>query len=199
MIYYYPLGIIFSFLYSVLSIYSTFCEDKRQMAKAQTIDQVFNAFSHLFLYSYSATVVNIVNIFRNYMTYKGKLNKSITIVLIFLYVILGIIFNSRGWIGIIPIIASSSYAVFCLKGKNVQAMRYGLIFNQMLWIIHDYVVKVYPSIVVEIFVIMTAMYNSTKYYQHRQKQSVKGEENGRAYQTKLQRKPEVLSEGKEGA
>jgi len=100
---------------------------------------------------------------RNYLTYKGKLTKVITILCILFYIIFGLLFNSKGWIGIFPIIASSSYAIFCLKSNNAQTLRYGLVLNQILWLIHSIYVRAYPSMIIEILISIITIYNILRY------------------------------------
>ena len=163
MIYNFALGTIFSFICAALIVWSTFSKNKKDMAKIQIFNPIFGALSNIFLCSYSAVVTNLVNVIRNYLTYKGKLTKLITIVCIIFYIVFGLLFNSKGWIGIFPILASSSYAIFCLKSDNAQTLRYGLILNQILWLIHDLYIKAYPSMVVEILISIITGYNILRY------------------------------------
>ena len=78
---------------------------------------------------------------------------------IIFYILFGLAFNTKGWIGIFPILASSSYAIFCLKSNNAQILRYGLVLNQILWFLHDMFVKAYPSMTVEILISIITIYN----------------------------------------
>lgn len=85
------------------------------------------------------------------------------------YIGFGLLFNSKGWIGIFPILASCSYAIFCLNSNNAQILRYGLVLNQLLWLIHDVCIKAYPSIIVEILISFITIYNIFKYYKIKNK------------------------------
>lgn len=163
MIYNFTLGTIFSLFCAILIAWSTFSKNKKDMAKIQIFNPIFGALSNFFFCSYSAVVTNTVNVIRNYLTYKGKLTPIITTLCIIFYILFGIFFNTKGWIGTFPILASSSYAMFCLKSKNAQSLRYGLVLNQILWFIHDAYIKSYPSIVVEILVSIITAYNIVKY------------------------------------
>lgn len=162
--YNFELGTIFSLLCAVLMGCSTFCKKKKSMMKIQIFNPILGAVSNFFFCSYSAVVTNIVNVIRNYLTYKGKLTKSITILCIVFYIIFGLLFNSIGWIGLLPILASSSYAIFCLCSDNAQILRYGLILNQILWLFHDLCIKAYPAMVMEILISIITIYNILKCY-----------------------------------
>ena len=163
MIYNFTLGTIFSFICAALIAWSTFSKNKKEMTKIQIFNPMFGALSNFFFCSYSAVVSNVVNVIRNYLTYKGKLNKFLTGLFVLFYIGFGLLFNSRGWIGMFPILASSSYAIFCLKSNNAQALRYGLVLNQILWFIHDLYVRAYPSMGVEILISIITIYNIIKY------------------------------------
>ncbi len=163
MIYNFTLGTICSLLCAILIAWSTFSKNKKDMAKIQIFNPIFGALSNFFLCSYSAVVTNVVNVIRNYLTYKEKITKKSTILFIAFYILFGIAFNTRGWIGIFPILASSSYAIFCLKSNNGQILRYGLVLNQILWLFHDIFVRAYPSMIVEVLISIITIYNIIKY------------------------------------
>ena len=73
MIYNFTLGTICSFICAILMAWSTFSKNKKEMAKIQIFNPIFGALSNFFLCSYSAVVTNIVNVIRNYLTYKEKI------------------------------------------------------------------------------------------------------------------------------
>ncbi len=163
MYYNFTFGTICSFLCAILIALSTFCKSKENMAKIQIFNPMFGALSNFFFCSYSAVVTNLVNVVRNYLTYKNKINKELTILFISFYVIFGLIFNTRGFIGVFPILASSTYAIFCLRSEEAQFLRYGLVLNQILWFCHDIFIRAYPSMIVEILVSLITIYNIIKF------------------------------------
>lgn len=160
---YYVLGTICSFICAVLMAWSTFSKNKKGMMKIQIFNPIFGALSNFFFYSYSAVVTNIINVIRNYLTYKGKVTKLLTLLFIMFYIIFGLIFNSKGFIGFFPIIGSSLYAIFFIKSKNAQTLRIGLIINQLLWFSHDIYIKAYPSMIMEIVISVVTLYNIIKF------------------------------------
>lgn len=175
MMYNFALGTICSFLCAILIAWSTFSKDKKDMAKIQIFNPIFGALSNFFLCSYSAVVTNLVNVIRNYLTYKEKITKKLTILFIAFYILFGLLFNTKGWIGIFPILASSSYAIFCLKSNKAQILRYGLVLNQVLWLFHDTFIRAYPSMVVEILISLITIYNIIKYSKNGELNNIKKE------------------------
>ena len=75
MIYNFTLGTICSLICAILIAWSTFSKNKKDMAKIQIFNPIFGALSNFFLCSYSAVVTNVVNVIRNYLTYKEKICK----------------------------------------------------------------------------------------------------------------------------
>ena len=76
MIYNFTLGTICSFICAILIAWSTFSKNKKDMAKIQIFNPIFGALSNFFFCSYSAVVTNLVNVIRNYLTYKEKITKK---------------------------------------------------------------------------------------------------------------------------
>ena len=163
MIYNYSLGIFFALLNTILFIWSIFKKDKKEMIKIQSVGQIFVAISNFFLYSYSAVITCIINALRNYLTYKGKLSKNITIIFFMFYIIFGLAVNSRGLIGIFPIMSACTYLIFCFISNNAQTLRCGLIVNQNMALVHDIFIKAYPSVITEVLVIIISIYNILKF------------------------------------
>ena len=111
---------------------------------------LLSIFANIALYAYAALVISIMCLIRNILSYKDKLTKNITIILIILGIIIGLYANNRGVIGWLPIIASATYTICIYVTTNEQQMRYALIFNMLLWFIHNAYVQAYPSAVANI-------------------------------------------------
>ena len=63
-------------------------------------------------------------------------------------IVAGLIVNNLGFIGLLAIIASSSYTLFMHITKNAQQLRLALISNLILWLIHDTYIQAYPSVII---------------------------------------------------
>lgn len=139
------IGNVFSFLSAVFIALSVVKKNKKDLIWYQVIDVIFCILSNIALYTYAALTTNSVALIRNILAYKNKLTRKITWVLFVLCIIFGLWANNRGFIGLFPIIASSSYTIFMFTTKNEQQMRWALISNLMLWFVHDIYVQAYPS------------------------------------------------------
>ncbi len=157
------LGEIFSLLAALCLAYSTFSHKKNKMIWWQAINAIFYGLSNLFLGAYSAVVTNILTLFRNTLQVKDKLNKHITIIICLLMAIVGIIFNNREWLGLLPILASVTYTICVYVLKSVQQMRIALVINLIQWAIFDFLVKAYPMFIMDMIIIVVTVMNMIRY------------------------------------
>lgn len=142
---YFLLGNFFSLVAVICLAVSVVKKNKNALIGWQVVDVVFCILSNVFLTSFSAMTTNSVALVRNILAYKNQLNKTITYVLFICCIVVGVFANNRGIIGWFPIIASSSYTIFMHTSKNDQQMRYALISNLLLWLVHDVYICAYPS------------------------------------------------------
>ena len=108
---------------------------------------LFDMLTNLVLCAYAAFVISFICFIRNIIFYKGKLTKSITLILLIINVIVGLYVNNLQMIGLLAIIASASYTICIYTTKNDQQMRWALCVNLILWFIHNFYVQAYPSAV----------------------------------------------------
>ena len=118
------INIIIGNLCPLLAMGTNAISSTRKTAKGmllfQSLSQVIYFGCALILRGYSAAVQNVVSIIRNAVAIKNIKNKVIEWVLIILGLALGIVFNNRGIIGLLPVIGNLQYtlAIFYLKDNE---------------------------------------------------------------------------------
>lgn len=138
------IGNILSFLAMISDSISGTRKKHSEIMAIQIISQFFYGSSSFVLKGYSATVQNVVAVFRNYAAMKKIKSKLIEWILIALAVILGIIFNSNGLIGYLPVIANFEYSVSVFKFKNNEkALKIAFIINMIMFAVFNAVIKNY--------------------------------------------------------
>ena len=121
-------------------------EKRRDMLLVQCVTQVFYIASSLILKGYSATVQNVVTIARNLVAAKGHTGKALTVFLVLLPVVLGIYFNNRGIIGLLPVAANFQYAVVMFKfQESARALKIALIVNCVMFCIFNFYILNFVS------------------------------------------------------
>lgn len=103
------------------------------------------------------------NIIKEYSSGKKKLDKKFTIIICILMTIVGVYFNNRAWLGLLPIIASVQYTMCVYVLKSAQRMRIALIINLLQWMIFDFLVKAYPMFALDIIIIIVTLINFLRF------------------------------------
>ena len=107
---------------SLLATVTDTVSSTRKTAKgvllSQTASQVFYCVGAIVLGGYTAAVQNGVSIVRNLLAISGKSYKWIEWLLVILGVVLGIVFNTLGLMGWLPIIAGTEYSLAVFRFKN---------------------------------------------------------------------------------
>lgn len=159
------IGLIFSFLSACCLCYSTFGKKKENMLKWQVANTFFLILSNLFLKGYSGMATNLVCLVRNIIGAKGRLNKYSTVILTILIVVGGIVVNNRGWLGLLPVIASVEYSACMYLCKDAQQLRLALAVNVALWAVYDLMIGSYPMFVTDLIVAGASLVNVMRYRQ----------------------------------
>jgi len=110
----------------------------------QIVSQFFYGASSIVLKGYSSTAQNVVAVFRNLAAMKNVKSKALEWGLILAGVVLGIMFNNRGILGWLPIIANLEYSVSVFKFKdNEKALKLAFIINMVMYAIFSVVIMNY--------------------------------------------------------
>lgn len=115
-------------------------------------DTFFGILSTIVLSAYAALVINSIYLVRNILSYKGRLTKNITYILLIFSILIGLYVNNLGLIGYLPIIASANFTICVYLTKNEQQMRWSLVLNTLLWCVHGLYIQAYPSAVANMVV-----------------------------------------------
>ena len=115
-----------------------------QIMAVQIVSQFFYGASSFVLKGYSSTVQNVVAVFRNFAAMKNIKSKVLEWILILAGVVLGIVFNNRGLLGWLPIIANLEYSICVFKFKeNEKALKLAFIINMVMYAVFSLVIMNY--------------------------------------------------------
>ena len=126
---------------------------RSQILGIQIISQLFYGAGSIILKGYSSTAQNVVAIFRNIAAIKNIKSKVLEWILIGLGVVLGIIFNNRGLIGWLPIIANLEYSIAMFRFKDDERrLKLTFIVNMLMYSVFSFFIKNYVGVVSNIVV-----------------------------------------------
>lgn len=127
-----------------------------QIMGVQIISQLFYGAGSIILKGYSSTAQNLVAIFRNLAAMKNVKNKVLEWILILLGVVLGILFNNRGLLGWLPIVANLEYSIAVFRFKDQEKnLKLAFILNMFMYSIFSFAIMNYVGASANIFVAVT--------------------------------------------
>ena len=155
------IGNIISLLASVLMTYSGYIKSKGKFLIVQIVQMSLSALSNFILGGTTGTIINLVNIIRNVLCYKNKLNKYSIILILTLSISLSLYFNNLSCIGLLPLLSTILYTTL-MNIKDIKKFKYLTITTMLLWLIYDICIMNYVS---ALFDLLTIGSNSIAIYQ----------------------------------
>lgn len=155
------IGNIISLLASVLMTYSGYIKSKGKFLIVQIVQMSLSALSNFILGGTTGTIINLVNIIRNVLCYKNKLNKYSIILILTLSISLSLYFNNLSFIGLLPLLSTILYTTL-MNIKDIKKFKYLTITTMLLWLIYDICIMNYVS---ALFDLLTIGSNSIAIYQ----------------------------------
>ena len=127
-----------------------------QILGVQIISQFFYAAGSIVLKGYSSTVQNVVAILRNLAAMKNIKSKAVEWTLVLLGVVFGAVFNNRGLLGWLPIIANLEYSIAVFKFKNNEkSLKIAFMINMLMFSVFCFAIQNYVGGVANIVVAVT--------------------------------------------
>ena len=129
---------------------------RSEILGVQILSQVFYGAGSFILKGYSSTAQNAVSILRNLAGIKNVKSRFVEWTLIALGVALGVVFNNRGLLGWLPIIANLEYsiAVFGLK-NNERGLKLAFLINFLMFCVFNFSIGNYVGAAANIVVAVT--------------------------------------------
>ena len=138
------IGNIIALIASLLMVYSGFLKEKRKILFVQTVQIGLSVISNIVLGGITGAIINAISMIRNIICYKEKLGTREKIIITILAVVLSLIFNNLGIIGILPVISTVTY-VWLMNVKDVRKFKLLIAFTMLMWLIYDTAIKSYTS------------------------------------------------------
>lgn len=111
---------IIDFLAAILQVGSGSIKQKSKILMVQILQLLMQAVSMLLLGGVTGAVSNVLSCYRNYLCYKGKLNTFWKAVLIAASIVMTVLLNDQGWLGIIPAAVCTVYILLMNLRDPVQ-------------------------------------------------------------------------------
>ncbi|MBQ8587294.1 MAG: YgjV family protein [Oscillospiraceae bacterium] len=135
------LGNICSLIAMGTDAVSSWAKSARKMLLFQCLSQGIYAVGSVILKGYSAAVQNAISLARNLFATRKRSLPVVEWILIALGVGLGLFFNNRSWIGLLPVVANLEYSLAVLFFKdNEQLLKIAFFIDVLLFCIFNTVI-----------------------------------------------------------
>lgn len=129
--------------------FSTLGKNRKNILKLNVVGDILYATAAFLIWSPAAMIVNIAALFRDGLGSLGKLTPLRNLLLTGTGVVVGALANVRGVWGILPLVATTEYAICLSVAKRPQTLRAALAFNMSLWLVHDFAVGLFMAGIVD--------------------------------------------------
>lgn len=137
----------------------------------QSLSQLCYFFCAIALRGYSAAVQNVVSILRNLAAIGKSKSKVVAWSLTIAGVVLGVVFNNRGWIGLFPVIGNFQYTLVIFRFKdNEWAVKLSFFISTVGFVIFNTAIYNFVGTVTDSIVLVTTAIALVKDYKNKSKE-----------------------------
>ncbi len=143
------IGNVISFIAGIFIILSMWVNDEKQAYKYKFLNAFILMISSVFFLSWTGVTTMAIAASRNAMVYKDKLTMNWTIFFIVISVVLGLLVNTMGFVGLLPIIAIIQITLCNYYLKTIKPIKIGFIVNSAIYIVYFLAILDFASATIE--------------------------------------------------
>lgn len=149
-----PINIIvgngISLIAGIFLVLSMVINNEKEAYKYQFLNAFVLMISSFFFYSWTGVTTMAIASTRNMMVYKDRLTFNWTVFFIILSVVLGLLVNTMGFIGLLPIIAIVQITICNYMLKQIKWIKLSFIVNEFFYIVYFLAILDFSSSIIEI-------------------------------------------------
>ena len=143
------IGNVISLIAGIFIILSMWVNDEKQAYKYQFLNAFILMISSVFFLSWTGVTTMAIAASRNAMVYKDKLTINWTIFFIVISIVLGLLVNTMGFIGILPIVAIVQITLCNYYLKSIKTIKTSFIINSAIYIVYFLAILDISSAIIE--------------------------------------------------
>lgn len=148
------LGNAIGLIAATFTVFIGLIKSKEKMLATQTVQISLFVIADAVLGGISGVIVNVLGAIRNILCSKNLLTKNIKIIFIIANIVLGLVFNNSGIIGLFPVISAVIYILY-MDEKDISKFKLLVAVTMFLWLIYDLSIKLYVSSILDTLGILT--------------------------------------------
>ena len=144
-------GNVISLIAGIFIILSMWVNDEKDAYKYQFLNAFILMISSVFFLSWSGVTTMAIAAARNVMVYNDKLTSKWMGFFIIISIVIGVLVNTMGIIGILPIIAIVQITLCNYYFKSIGLIKTGFIVNSAIYIVYFFAIFDFASAAIESF------------------------------------------------
>ena len=145
---------IIDFIAALIQVGSGAIKQKTKILVVQIIQLLMQGVSMLLLGGVTGAVSNVLSCYRNYLCYKERLNKFWKAILIAASIVMTILLNGQGLLGIIPAAVCTIYIIF-MDIKDPIKFKLLVTLSFIPWIFYHFALKLYVGAIFDTATVLT--------------------------------------------
>ena len=150
------IGNLISLSGAAFLISSAITENKRRLYLYGVFECILLFIAQLFFGQGAAAVSLLIAAFRNLLLYLERYTRKKVTVFFLLSLVMGLLFNTGGLLGLLPVAASLIFTVSTYYAKSYIKIKISLFFNLFLWTLYSALIFDFASAIVNFFSLMFA-------------------------------------------
>lgn len=142
-------GNIISFAAACFTFASAWSGDRKRIYLYQAVQCLLLSAANIFFFSISGVTTYLICALRNVLLAYDRYTARLCILFVAGVSLIGLAVNNRGFIGLIPVITTVLYTVFCFYAKRRVAIKMNMMVNLVLWAVYDLLISDYVSFAVD--------------------------------------------------
>lgn len=143
------IGNIISLIAGVFIILSMWVNDEKKAYLYQFLNAFILIISSVFFFSWTGVTTMAIAATRNMMVYKDRLTLRWTVFFIVISVVLGLMVNTMGFVGLLPIIAIIQITLCNYYLKTIKSIKTSFIVNSAIYIVYFLAILDFSSAAIE--------------------------------------------------
>ena len=143
------IGNIISLIAGVFIILSMWVNDEKKAYLYQFLNAFILIISSVFFFSWTGVTTMAIAATRNMMVYKDRLTLRWTVFFIVISVVLGLMVNTMGFVGLLPIIAIVQITLCNYYLKTIKSIKTSFIVNSAIYIVYFLAILDFSSAAIE--------------------------------------------------
>ena len=145
---------VIDFLAALIQVGSGSIKKKSKILFVQIIQLLMQAVSMLLLGGVTGAVSNVLSCYRNYLCYKEKLTTFWKAALIAASVVLTVLLNDQGWLGLIPVVVCTVY-ILLMDMKDPIKFKLLVMLSFLPWLVYHFAIQAYVGAIFDAATVIT--------------------------------------------